>query len=147
MNPYWNKGTQPCLVTGTRTSFHVACKRGLTDLMRCWDITLRLHQAAPSVSACEWFKPVVHVTATLPVYFESVAGHQTLIEDRCGEGKRETNWGIKDEKEGPKEENSFVIKNYKRFLKLSIISKIRIIYWLLRVGRLKWYWFLLLINS
>lgn len=49
MNPHWDKGARPCLVTGARTSFHVACKRGPPDLMCCWDITLHLHQATPSV--------------------------------------------------------------------------------------------------
>lgn len=70
---------------------------GAADLMCCWDITLRPHQAAPSASTREWFETVAHVTASLPVHScESIAGHRSLMEDRCWERRRKTAWGIKD---------------------------------------------------
>lgn len=53
----------------------------MTELMRRWDVTLHPRQAAPLARE--------HATAPLPVCAARamMAGHQSLMEDRCAEGK------------------------------------------------------------
>lgn len=78
---------------------------GVTDLMRCWDITLHLHQAAPSLWTREWFEPVERVTAPLPVHRARRNSWLPKPNGRQVSGGDEGGWGrgIKDgKKDGQK---------------------------------------------
>lgn len=133
MNP-WYKGAQPCLVTGIRTSFHVACwwrGRGLLTLWAARILLKFFHLAMPSLLAYEWFELVERVTVSFPVLC-AMGCRQSLIEDSFYRWRLWENGKCKDDK---------------NWLQILLYPKSDSSYCLLRVKRLKWYRVLLLINS
>lgn len=142
MNP-WYKGAQPCLVTGIRTSFHVACclKKVLVagGLLTLWAARILLKFSSShaltlglwviwTCGACHCIVSCTLCNGVLP----KPNGRQVLQVETLRKCKDDKKW----------------LQILRRFFKgFSYIQKSDSSYCLLKVKRLKWYRVLLLINS